>query len=201
MKKTYASLDDLMDEVYRTIGYDMAPDYDVFAIADAIYTWEDGHMVADLERDDFWLIVAEYDLTEDWHEMVELPEGVDESVATIVNAGYWMIHRTPGATHTATETIFEWFEWCRKPTGDFNTYYDQFDYIDHMIVRSLSMTGEYRNAASPLNAEKDRLGAWYEACKLCAYKGADMTDSRVFCRALNIVESDPNWFFHCVVWK
>jgi hypothetical protein len=190
-----------MTEIYQTIGVELAPDYDVYAIADAIYTWEDGHMVADLERDDFWLIVAEHDLTEDWHKMVELPEGVDESVATIVNAGYWMVSCTPGAAHTATETIFDWFRWCRKPSGDFLDYHDAFDMIGHMILRARVMTSEWRNAASPLLAEKDRLSAWYEACRLCEYKGADMGDSRTFCRALHIVESDPDWFFHAVVFK
>ena len=102
MKRTYANLDELMAEIYQVIGPEMVPDYDVFAIADALYTWEDGHMVADLERDDFWLIVAEHDLTEDWHDSVELPEGTDADVATIVNACTHTVRKTGSCTGADT---------------------------------------------------------------------------------------------------
>ena len=192
MKRTYATLDDLMTEIYQTIGYDMAPDYDVFAIADALYTWEDGRIVADLERDDFWLIVADHDLTEDWHGSVELPEGTDTIVATIVNACTYAV-RMAGSC-TGADTVTEWFQWVCMGN-------DLIHDLIHLLVMAKSMTSEWRRVVSPLDAERDRVGAWYDATRLCEYKGLDVTDSATLCRALSIVESDPEWFFHCVMFK
>lgn len=192
MKRTYTNLDELMTEIYQVIGTELVPDYDVFAIANDIYEWEDGHMVADLERDDFWLIVADHDLTEDWHDSVELPEDTDADVATIVNACTYAVRMTGSCT--GADTITEWFG--RVVPGT-----DLVHGLIHLLVRATRMTSEWRSAVSPLDAERDRVGAWYEAMRLCGYKGADMTDSVLFCRALSIVESDPNWFFHCVVFQ
>lgn len=195
MKKTYTNLSELMTEIYQVIGTDMAPDYDVYAIADALYTWEDGHMVADLERDDFWLIVAEHDLTEDWRDTVELPDGADADVATIVNACTYAVRMTGSCT--GADTITEWFQ--RVCLGiDGRTYTNRLmaDDTTHLLGRAKVMTSEWRNAASPLTAERDRIEAWDEAMRLCDYKEADPTDSRTLCRALHIVESDPSWLFN-----
>lgn len=187
MKKTYATLDELMTEIYQTIGVELAPDYDVFAIANDIYTYEGDEIVADLERDDFWLIVAEHDLTEDWHDSVELPGEADADVATIVNACTHAVRMTGSCT--GADTVTEWFQ--RVCTGN-----DTVTYTTHLLARAKGMTGEWRNAASPLTAERDRIEAWDEACKLCEYKEADPTDSRTLCRALHIVEYDPSWLFN-----
>lgn len=192
MKRTYATLDDLMAEIYQVIGTEMVPDYDVFAIANDIYEWEDGHIVADLDRDDFWLIVADHDLTEDWHDSVELPEGTDTDVATIVNACTYAVRMTGSCT--GADTITEWFQWVCVGS-------DMVTFTTHLLARGKVMTSEWRNAASPLTAECDRIEAWYEATRLCEYKGADVTDSRMLCRALRIVESDPSWFFNITLHR
>lgn len=195
MKKTYATLDDLMTEIYQAIGVELAPDYDVFAIANDIYTWEGDELVADLERDDFWLIVANHDLTEDWHASAELPEEADADVATIVNACTYAVRMTGSCT--GADTITEWFQRvCMGIDGRTYTIRLLADDTTHLLARAKMMTSEWRNAASPLTAERDRIEAWDEACKLCEYKEADPTDSRNLCKALHIVESDPSWLFN-----
>ena len=193
MKKTYANLNELMTEIYQTIGVELAPDYDVYAIADALYTWEDGHMVADLERDDFWLIVAEHDLTEDWRETVELPEGTDQDVADVVNAGTYMVRNTFGCRLRDIDTVWEWFDrMCGADSSDTYAFYSE---VSHMICRARVMTDEWRIKDSALDRERDMLEGWYNATTLCGYAHKDPCDSATFCKALTYFEHDPyDWF-------
>jgi hypothetical protein len=188
--RAYATMDDILAELYGILGAD-AINYDVFSIANEVSEFKDGLFVADLTREDLPLIIAMHVLTEDWHDSVELPEGTDTDVATIVNACTHTVRKTGSCT--GADTITEWFQWVC--TGD-----DLVHDLIHLLVRATRMTSEWRSAVSPLDAERDRVGAWYEAMRLCDYKDADVTDSALFCRALHIVESDPNWFFHCVVF-
>ena len=193
MKKTYATFDDLMEEVYRTIGYDMAPDYDVFAIADELYTWEDGAIVADLERDDFWLIVAEHDLTEDWRDTVELPEGTDQDVADVVNACTYMVRNTPGSLLRGVDTVWEWFAVMggKDPSDTYPFYYG----ISHMNRRARVMTDEWRNADSAIERERGMIEAWYDATRMCEYAHRNPSDSVSLCKALTYLEDEPlDWF-------
>ena len=157
-------------------------------------TPEQANELYDLRRNKAWSwyeLANRYGITEDWHDSVELPEGTDTDVATIVNACTHTVRKTGSCT--GADTITEWFQWVC--TGD-----DLVHDLIHLLVRATRMTSEWRSAVSPLDAERDRVGAWYEAMRLCGYKDADVTDSSLFCRALHIVESDPNWFFHCVVF-
>jgi hypothetical protein len=55
----YCDMDDLKFAIEQTLG-ENAPDYDVEGIAREISDWRDGQLVADLEREDYWHIVAQY---------------------------------------------------------------------------------------------------------------------------------------------
>lgn len=57
---TYSTVNDIIAEVRMTLcGY--ADEFDCKAIASELYEWEDGHIVADLERDDYWDIVRKHE--------------------------------------------------------------------------------------------------------------------------------------------
>lgn len=193
MKKTYTNLTELMDEIYQTIGVEMAPDYDVYAIADALYTWEDGHMVADLERDDFWLIVAEHDLTEDWRDTIDVPVAADQDVDDVLNACTYMVRNTFGSGLRDIDTVWEWFDrMCGADPSDTYAFYSE---VSHMLSRARVMTDEWRNKDSALDRERDMLEGWYNATRLCEYAHRDPCDSVAFCKALTYFEHDPyDWF-------
>ena len=193
MKKTYTNLTELMDEIYQTIGVEMAPDYDVYAIADALYTWEDGHMVADLERDDFWLIVAEHDLTEDWRDTIDVPVAADQDVDDVLNACTYMVRNTFGSGLRDIDTVWEWFDrMCGADPSDTYAFYSE---VSHMLSRARVMTDEWRNKDSALDRERDMLEGWYNATRLCEYAHRDPCDNVAFCKALTYFEHDPyDWF-------
>ena len=57
---SYGDINDLMFDIRQTLG-EYASDYDIEGIANEISDWKDGHLVADLEREDYWDIVRNYE--------------------------------------------------------------------------------------------------------------------------------------------
>lgn len=58
--KVYTSISEVIDDVMDTLG-EFSDEYDVEGIAREVYDYdEDGRMVADFDREDYWHIVAQY---------------------------------------------------------------------------------------------------------------------------------------------
>lgn len=61
MEKTYYDINEVMDEIRVTLGTEFEDEYDVEGIAREVTDYNEfGGMVADLDREDYWVIVAQY---------------------------------------------------------------------------------------------------------------------------------------------
>lgn len=58
----FATMSDLL-HVLCIVLQDHVMDYDIRAIADDIAEWQDGLLVCDLERPDFWEIVRSHEIS------------------------------------------------------------------------------------------------------------------------------------------
>lgn len=58
----YSTMEDLISVVRETLGV-YADDYDASAIAHEISDYQNGKLVADFDRDDYWDIVFKHDIT------------------------------------------------------------------------------------------------------------------------------------------
>ena len=61
--KEYSDIWSVIECIYSVLA-DYAKDFDVYAIAQELIFFKDGKLYANLQRDDFWDVVARFDLSD-----------------------------------------------------------------------------------------------------------------------------------------